>query len=154
MEQPKRPRRPNIRWDTHMRQVLCCLFRFFVRENTKWEEIFSYIFRSHLHERHIDGFVPFATLNTQWVCMRDHGDPVWHHVHMATEFNKDGEWKGIIAEINSTAQILLLQIQEKDADCVDTSRWGSSALNSAARTQRSSPLVVPVSRPRTIFVEG
>lgn len=141
---PKPPRRPNIRWDTHKRQVLCCLYRFFYRDPKVWEEIFSHIFKSHLIERGIAGFVPFQTLNIQWFCMREHGDVVWHHAHIATEFRKDGEWKDIISSINSAARTLRLQIREKDEDSVDISRWRPSSLL-ALRTEQAPPLAAPMS---------
>lgn len=140
----KPPRRPNIRWDTHKRQVLCCLYRFFCRDPKVWEEVFSHIFMSHLIERGIAGFVPFQTLNIQWTHMRDHGDTDWHHVHIATEFNKDGEWKDIIARIKSAARSLRLQIREKDEDSVDTSRWKPPGLL-ALRTEQAPPLAAPMS---------
>ncbi|KAJ5327037.1 hypothetical protein MYU51_008251 [Penicillium brevicompactum] len=145
----KPPRRPNIRWDTHKRQVLCCLYRFFRREPKVWEEVFSHIFMSHLIERGIAGFVPFQTLNIQWTHMRDHGDTDWHHVHIATEFNKGGEWKDIIARIKSAARSLRLQIREKDEDSVDTSRWKPPGLL-ALRTEQAPPLAAPMSSPAII----
>ena len=145
MKVPRSRRRPNIQWDTRKRQVLCCLFRFFCRDNKKWEEIFSHMFRSHLLERGITGFIPFTTLNIQWVNMREHGDSIWHRVHIATDFRKDGEWQDIISSIHSTAQLLHLQIQEKDSDSVDISRWRHPATALTMRNRQAPAPAVPVS---------
>lgn len=138
-------RRRNIQWDTPKRMVLCCLFRLFRRDNRKWEEIFSHMFRSHLTERGITGFIPFTTLNIQWVNMREHGDPIWHRVHIATDFKKDGEWQDTISSIHSAAQALRLEIQEKDEDSVDISRWRHPGTALAARTRQLSSAAVSVS---------
>jgi hypothetical protein len=142
MRRAKPPRRPNIKWNDYMRQVLCCLYRFYFRENKIWEEIFSKIFRSHLNERGIYGFIPFSTLVTQWICMRDHGNLVWYDVHIATRFSRNGEWKGIISKIDSTAQQLWLQIRAKSEDNVDTSLWNRLESTPALPICRSTPSVV------------
>ncbi|OQE42105.1 hypothetical protein PENCOP_c004G04707 [Penicillium coprophilum] len=89
------------------------------------EEIFSYMFRGHLNERGIQGFVPFATLNAQWVWMKNKQDPVWSHVHVNTAFETNGEWKEIITKIESVAKTLRFQLREKTEDDTNTSRWGS-----------------------------
>lgn len=116
MESTKVPKRPTLRWNKCRRQVLCCLFRFFVCSKKQTEEIFSYMFRSHLNDRGIQGFVPFATLNTQWVWMKTRRDPVWSHVHTSTVFDTDEEWKEIIARIKSAAKTLRFELLEKTAD--------------------------------------
>ncbi|KAJ5294372.1 hypothetical protein N7508_009193 [Penicillium antarcticum] len=116
MEAPQGPRRPTLRWEVRMRQVLCCLYRFFVCDKKQVMEIFSYLFRGHLQERGIRGFVPYATLHTQWSWMQNSGDPVWYHVHIATEFKMNAEWSGIIHEIKAAAEILRLRLQERTQD--------------------------------------
>ncbi|KAJ5838467.1 uncharacterized protein N7525_003655 [Penicillium rubens] len=116
MESTKVPKRPTLRWNKCRRQVLCCLFRFFVCSKKQTEEIFSYMFRSHLNDRGIQGFVPFATLNTQWVWMKTRRDPVWSHVHTSTVFDTDEEWKEIIARIKSAAKTLRFELLEKTED--------------------------------------
>jgi hypothetical protein len=88
-------------------------------------EIFSYMFRSHLKERGITGFVPFATLHTQWSWMRNSGDVVWYHVHMDTEFRTDAEWSDIVEKIRVAADILRFCLHEKTQDNIDTSLWRS-----------------------------
>jgi hypothetical protein len=119
METTKFPKRPTLRWDRHKRLVLCCLCRFFVCNKKEIEEIFSYMFRSHLNERGIQGFVPFTTLNTQWVWMKKQRDPVY--VNISTVFEADGEWKEIITKIKSAAKTLRFELSEKMEDDANTS---------------------------------
>ncbi|KAJ5748603.1 uncharacterized protein N7511_010299 [Penicillium nucicola] len=125
MEAPKEPRRPTLKWDVAMRQVLCCLYRFFCCDKKQVMEIFSFMFRGHLQERGIRGFVPYATLHTQWSWMRNSGDVIWYHVHIDTEFNTDGDWREVIQRIKDAAEVLQLRLQERKED-IDTSRWKSS----------------------------
>lgn len=125
MKPPKPPKRSNLRWDQYKRQVLCCLFRFFVRNNKQIEQIFSHIFRAHLRGRGIRDFVPFRTLNTQWVWMRNTGSLDWSHVHIETAFETDGNWREILTTIKSAAHTLKLRLREKTVDNIDTSRWKS-----------------------------
>lgn len=128
METTKFPKRPTLRWDQHKRLVLCCLYRFFVCNKKETEEIFSYIFRGHLNERGIQGFIPFATLNTQWVWMKKKRDPVWSHVHMNTAFEADDEWKEIFTQIKSAAKTLRFEPRERMED--DTNASCQSPLGS------------------------
>ncbi|CRL25158.1 unnamed protein product [Penicillium camemberti] len=128
METTKFPKRPTLRWDQHKRLVLCCLYRFFVCNKKETEEIFSYMFRSHLNERGISGFIPFATLNTQWVWMKKRRDPVWSYVHMNTAFEADREWKEIVTQIKSAAKTLRFELHERMED--DTNTLCQSSLGS------------------------
>jgi hypothetical protein len=137
MKSTKVPKRPTLRWDKYRRQVLCCLYRFFDCNKKQTEEIFSYMFRGHLNDRGIHGFVPFATLHTQWVWMKTRGDPVWSHVHVRTAFDTDGEWKEIIARIKSAAKTLRFELREKTEDDINISRSSSAG----ADDEQSSALV-------------
>lgn len=125
----KASKRPKLRWDQHKREVLCCLHRFFVRDKKQFEEIFSYLFRDHLQNRGIQGFVPFSTLNTQWCFMRNERDPVWCHVHIDTSFETGAEWKEIIETIKSAADILQLPLREVENE-IDTTRERSLGADS------------------------
>lgn len=124
MEPTKFPKRPTMRWDPYKRQVLCCLYRFFTCNKKQTAEIFSYMFRSHLKQRGIQGFVPFATLNTQWIWMRNKRDPVWLRVHINTAFETSGEWGEIITKIKSAAKTLRFELHEKMEDDTHPSRCG------------------------------
>ncbi|KAI3272271.1 hypothetical protein CBS147309_4818 [Penicillium roqueforti] len=124
MEPTKFPKRPTVRWDPYKRQVLCCLYRFFTCNKKQTAEIFSYMFRSHLKQRGIQGFVPFATLNTQWIWMRNKRDPVWLRVHINTAFETSGEWGEIITKIKSAAKTLRFELHEKMEDDTHPSRCG------------------------------
>lgn len=147
MEALKEPRRQKLVWDIHMRQVLCCLYRFFSCDKKQTMEIFSYIFRSHLKERGITGFVPFATLHAQWSWMRDSGDLVWYHVHKDTEFRTDAEWIDIVKKIRAAAKILRFRLHEKTQDDTDPSLWRSPGSYAAwATVFQASVLLVSVSR--------
>ncbi|KAJ6079352.1 hypothetical protein N7467_009105 [Penicillium canescens] len=149
MEAPKEPRRPTLRWDIHMRQVLCCLYRFFSCDKKQTMEIFSYMFRSHLNERGITGFVPFATLHTQWSWMRSSGDVVWYHVHMDTEFSTHAEWTEIVEKIRAAAEVLRFDLCEKTRDGTDTSLWKSRRSYAAWADFHASVLLVSHNMPKT-----
>ncbi|CAG8889575.1 unnamed protein product [Penicillium egyptiacum] len=153
MESTKVPKRPTLRWDRYKRQVLCCLYRFFLCSKKQTEEIFSYMFRSHLNERGIQGFVPFATLNTQWVWMKSKRDPIWSHVHTSTAFDTDGEWKEIITNIKSAAKTLRFELHEKTEDNINISRWspgGSDDERSIASNEPAPMLPHFLSTPKTL----
>jgi hypothetical protein len=110
-------------------------------------EIFSHMFRSHLSERGITGFVPYATLHTQWSWMRSSGDLVWYHVHIDTEFSTHAEWTEIVEKIRAAAKILRFDLREKTRDGTDTSRWKSRRPDAEWVTDfHASVLLVSVSR--------
>jgi hypothetical protein len=130
MRQKKAIKTPRIRWNEYRRQVLCCLYRFFVRDTKQFEEIFSYIFRSHLRERGIQGFISFATLNTQWTWMRNKRHPVWCHVHIDTPFEDRAEWTDIISTIKTTAVTLRIHRLCERTDDTDISLRQSPGVDS------------------------
>ncbi|CAI7576596.1 unnamed protein product [Penicillium glandicola] len=154
MESLKFPKRPTLRWDGYKRQALCCLYRFFVCGKKEIEEIFSYMFRGHLNERGIRGFVPFATLNTQWVWMKNKQDPIWTHVHINTAFETDGEWKEIITKIKCAARTLRFELREKTEDDIDISCWkdlGSDGERSIVSNEAAAPMLThSLSTPKSL----
>ncbi|KGO64980.1 hypothetical protein PITC_041990 [Penicillium italicum] len=109
MKPTKLPKRPTLRWDQHKRQ------------------------------RGIQGFVPFATLNTQWVWMKNRRDPVWSHVHLNTAFETDGEWKVVITKIKSTAETLRFEICERMEDDSNTSHSSPSVSDDERGTTFNEP---------------
>ncbi|CAG8898141.1 unnamed protein product [Penicillium egyptiacum] len=148
MENHNHLKRPKLRWDIPMRQALCCLYRFFRCDRKQKEEIFFSMFRDYLRRRGIHRFVPGRTLDAQWNWMRSTGDLVWSHVHRDTQFNMDGEWKGVIQRIKATAVTLRLPLLEKRADDIDTSQWGKRvATTLGPRPRTESPLQTPQSVP-------
>ncbi|KAJ5774239.1 hypothetical protein N7457_009135 [Penicillium paradoxum] len=142
MQRQRLTKRPKLRWDTSMRQTLCCLYRFFQCGKRQKEEIFFAIFRENLRRRDIRTFVPFGTLHTQWSWMRNTGDLVWARVHKDTEFDVDGEWKNIIQRIKSTAVTLRLSLHEKTEDDIDTTLWGTRVIASGPRRLSSASSIV------------
>ena len=113
------PKKPKLSWDTYQRQVLCCLYRFFECSNDQLSALFSTIFRSHLRQYgYGDSDVPYRTLVSQWYWLRRQNRPVWHHVHVATAFRTDGEWKDIIHRIRMTAFELGILLNEKRFDTI------------------------------------
>lgn len=110
---------PTLSWDTYQRQVLCCLYRFFECTNDQVSVLFSTIFRNHLmHCGFGNKDVPYATLNAQWSWLKCQKRPVWHHVHIDTEFRTDREWKSVVNKIRITAFDLGLRVQEKLFDTI------------------------------------
>ncbi|KAJ5207222.1 hypothetical protein N7491_002148 [Penicillium cf. griseofulvum] len=152
MKPTKSSKRPTVRWDQYKRQVLCCLYRFFICDKKETEEIFSYVFRGHLDERGIQGFVPFATLKTQWTWMKNKQDPVWCHVHINTPSATDPEWKEIISKIKSAAKTLRFQLREKTEDDTNTSHWSSLGSDERNIASNGPVLLLPqtLSTPQTL----
>ncbi|KAJ5617446.1 hypothetical protein N7537_002560 [Penicillium hordei] len=95
------------------------------------------MFRSHLNERGIQGFVPFTTLNTQWVWMKKQRDPVY--VNISTVFEADGEWKEIITKIKSAAKTLRFELSEKMEDDANTSCQSSLGPDNERNTTSNGP---------------
>jgi hypothetical protein len=144
-------KKPKVSWDIYHRQVLCCLYRFFECSHHQLSVLFSTIFRSHLkHCGFGNNNVPYDTLNTQWSWLKTQKRPVWHHVHIGTEFRTDREWREIIHRIRITAFELGLLLQEKLVDTIHISNddfnvndnadeyVASAVLASQAPEQRSS----------------
>ncbi|KAF3392774.1 hypothetical protein F1880_008828 [Penicillium rolfsii] len=113
------PKKPKLSWDTYQQQVLCCLYRFFECSNDQLSALFSTTFRSHLRQYgYGDSDVPYRTLVSQWYWLRRQNRLVWHHVHVATAFRTDGEWKDIIHRIRMTAFELGILLNEKRFDTI------------------------------------
>lgn len=110
---------PKIPWNIYHRQVLCCLYRFFECSHDQLSVVFSTIFRNDL--RHCgfgDQNASYARLHAQWDWLKRQKRPVWHHVHIDTEFRTDREWRDIIHRIRLTAFELGLLLQEKLFDTI------------------------------------
>ncbi|KAJ5369247.1 uncharacterized protein N7496_009007 [Penicillium cataractarum] len=112
-------RNPRLSWNTYHRQVLCCLYRFFECNKDQLSALFSTIFRADLiHCGFGNNDISYVTLNAQWSWLKREKRPVWHHVHIDTEFRTDREWQGIIHKIRITAFELGLRVQEKLFDTI------------------------------------
>ncbi|KAJ5385076.1 hypothetical protein N7517_002987 [Penicillium concentricum] len=147
MENQNPPKKPKLRWDTPMRQALCCIYRFFRCDKKAKEEIFFSMFRDNLRKRGINRFIPDRTLHAQWSWMRNTGDLVWSDVHRDTEFSMDGRWKQIIQRIQSTAVTLRLPLLEKTEDDIDTTQCGmrvTMALGPRAESPPEAPHRMPL----------
>lgn len=126
MGEYKSPKKPKFRWDDHRRQVLCCLYRFFSRDEDDFKRVFSEIFREHLVECGFeDGTIPYRVLYTQWMWMRRVEHPIWCQVHLESAFKSDGKCEDTIQVIKSTANWLGISLVERDHDPVDMSQHNS-----------------------------
>ncbi|KAJ5151358.1 uncharacterized protein N7482_010610 [Penicillium canariense] len=65
--------------------------------------------------------MPYPALNTQWDWMKRTKHPVWYHVHIDTDFRRDGEWGDIIHLIRFTAAQLDIDLPEKISDTITIS---------------------------------
>ena len=112
-----------------MRQVLCCLYRFFVLHREAYERIFSDLFREHLAQHGFQGRIPYRSLHAQWAWMRrteSAACAIWFHVHKNTEFRTDADWQTKVGEIKAAADRLGLRLIEKERDDIDTSNADDS----------------------------
>ncbi|KAH2799541.1 hypothetical protein KXW38_007421 [Aspergillus fumigatus] len=135
-------RRPQVSWNDDKRVFLCCLYKFFERGGTAFEKIFNARYKGDLEDSGFaDGRTSSKTLNTQWVDMKRHGDPIWGRVHKSP-LNQD-DWLPIKNIIIDVAQSLGVPLAEKEIDDIDTSNYRSRAAKSG-RTITSDP-VVPTS---------
>ncbi|KMK57776.1 hypothetical protein Y699_03196 [Aspergillus fumigatus Z5] len=124
-------RRPQVSWNDDKR-----------RDGTAFEKIFNARYKGDLEDSGFaDGRTSSKTLNTQWVDMKRHGDPIWGRVHKSP-LNQD-DWLPIKNIIIDVAQSLGVPLAEKEIDDIDTSNYRSRAAKSG-RTITSDP-VVPTS---------
>ncbi|KAJ5574383.1 uncharacterized protein N7459_008810 [Penicillium hispanicum] len=122
MGQSGTSKRPKIRWDCVKRQVLCCLYRFFVCDEGAFEQIFCEMFRDDLVKCGFGLDNPsYRVLHAQWTWLKRSGSPVWIHVHRETEFRPDADWSSIINSIEAMAWQLGISLVSKDKDDIDTS---------------------------------
>ena len=110
---------PTIQWDCQKRQLLCCLYRFFVRDNSAFESIFSETFRNDLIDRGFGSGNPsYRVLHSQWIWMKSTGNPTWLHVHRDSDF---ADWSHVIAQIEATAIQQQIQLIHKEEDDIGKS---------------------------------
>ncbi|KAH1765533.1 hypothetical protein KXX41_003848 [Aspergillus fumigatus] len=144
-------RRPQVSWNDDKRVFLCCLYKFFERDGTAFEKIFNARYKGDLEDSGFaDGRTSSKTLNTQWVDMKRHGDPIWGRVHKSP-LNQD-DWLPIKNIIIDVAQSLGVPLAEKEIDDIDTSNYRSRAAKSG-RTITSDP-VVPTSISQPLTTHG
>lgn len=126
MMRPKTDSRFKIQWDCELRQLLCCMARFFVLQPLDFESIFSEIYRNQIIPSELVGQVAvtyldvtYELLRSEWLSMRRNDSAVWHHVHTQTSFRRDGEWKRMIHIIQSTADKLQIHIVQRDSEPIE-----------------------------------
>ncbi|KAL4784536.1 hypothetical protein BJX76DRAFT_347671 [Aspergillus varians] len=110
-----------IQWTSEMKIFICCLIKYFEKENSVFQDIFNSRFKKELEECGfgIGNPVKWSTLNTQWVTLRRYGDPIWGDVHLSS-FDSDA-WFPVITIIEETAAFIDVPIVRKTHDSVDTS---------------------------------
>ena len=117
-------RRAQVSWDDEKRIFLCCLYKFFEKDSSAFEEIFSAKYKRDLENSGFtDGRTSHRTLHTQWWDMKRHGDPIWGKVHRSPL--NQGDWLPIKEMIIDVAQFLGISLVEKDKDDIDTSKYRS-----------------------------
>ncbi|KAL4955587.1 hypothetical protein BDW69DRAFT_160492 [Aspergillus filifer] len=112
-----------IRWTTEMRLFLCCLVKHYEKRHDHFEVIFNKSFEAELAESGFNNAiqVKWPRLHSQWVCMRNHGDPIWGDVHKTAL--DPAPWLPILETIERTAASLGLQLTRKVADTIDSSSF-------------------------------
>ncbi|KAF7159374.1 hypothetical protein CNMCM5623_004688 [Aspergillus felis] len=125
---------PKVPWNDEKRIFLCCLYKFFKKNGTAFEEIFNAKYKRDLENSGFtDGRTSSATLRAQWKDMKRLGDPIWGRVHKPPN---EGDWLPIKDKILDIAQSLGVSLIEKEIDDIDTSGY-------RARTARSLRTSVP-----------
>ncbi|KAJ5232279.1 hypothetical protein N7468_005235 [Penicillium chermesinum] len=100
-----------VSWNTPMRQILCCLHRFFDLTKDDMVTLLSEIFGDHLEHN-----LTKAAMCTQWSWMRASIHGVWWHVCIEEDFEKDGIWAAHIEVIRKSAQRLAIEATERKRD--------------------------------------
>lgn len=110
-----------VNWDVLMRQVLCCLHRFFDGSRDDMASLFQAIFN--------DQSISETAFMTQWYWMRSKVHGVWWHVCCEEEFRTDGIWihhinlirRGIhrVNFIRRLQQRPVIKLAEKEKDDTD-----------------------------------
>lgn len=108
------PKKQKMRWDPIKRQLLCCLYRFFECDENQVEEVFSHIFRGHLKESNIGWFVPYDTLQAEWLWMKNGEHIDWIRVHNDAAFEASNDCANILRLIQSAAVSLKLQLRSRN----------------------------------------
>ncbi|KAJ5919792.1 hypothetical protein N7454_009627 [Penicillium verhagenii] len=68
-------------------------------------------------------------LYAQWSWMRNDMNPIWFHVHVDTKFRLNCDWLSRTNDIKKAAQRLGINLQEKGADNIDTTRFKDFDIN-------------------------
>lgn len=109
---------PHVPWTRSKRTLVCCLFRFFYRDEGAFRKVFTSIFQNELS--HFNGDVPFNRLWSQWGDLKRKGDPIWHEIIIETPFPPEGPWLTVVARIKEQAKAIGVSLVEKDEDDIDT----------------------------------
>ncbi|KAJ5172004.1 hypothetical protein N7492_004597 [Penicillium capsulatum] len=116
----KKKKEKRAKWNTSMRHVLCCLFRFFKwdtrADKNAFEMVFGHLFGSHLMKCCNQSSLRFKTIHTQWAWMRLNKHTVWCQVHLDSSFRVDAQWQSVIQRIESAATYLSLTLVPKAHD--------------------------------------
>ncbi|KAL4804777.1 hypothetical protein BDV18DRAFT_161864 [Aspergillus unguis] len=112
---------PRVKWSPDMRVFLCCMLKYFNKDNGLFEAVFNARFGNELRAC---GFGPGRTvewrrLNIQWVDMRRRGDSIWGDVHLS-DFNPQ-PWLEVLWAIEQTAADLNLNLVKKSGDTIEKS---------------------------------
>lgn len=109
---------PQVPWTRSKQTLLCCLYRFFHRDNDAFKKVFTSIFKNDLS--HFNEDVPFSRLSTQWADLKRKGDPIWYEVIIETPFPPEGPWLAVVARIKGQAEAIGVSLVEKDEEDIDT----------------------------------
>ncbi|KAL5361560.1 hypothetical protein BJX96DRAFT_185343 [Aspergillus floccosus] len=117
-----RARRPQVSWGTEQKVYLCCLFRYFEKDLSRYKQVFDLEFQMEIRQWGFTRGVPSSRLDTQWADMRSRGDPIWGYVYLSP-FDMNGRWSSVLERIQIAAQTLGIHLKRKTADDTDISRF-------------------------------
>lgn len=104
-----------------MRIFLCCMMKYYEKDNAVFQSAFNSRFREELEDCGfgVGRVVKWPTLHTQWEDMRRHGDPIWGDVHLSA-FDTE-PWIPVLHEIEQSAATGNIRLVRKVVDNIDTS---------------------------------
>lgn len=143
-------KKAHVQWNRDNQTFLCCLFRYFHRDNETFRKVFVSTYADNL--KYFEHELPFTTLSTQWHALKRHGNPVWSEVHIESPFPAQGPLLELASQIKEKADAIGVLLVEKEVDDIDTSKFYLNPLRRQHRdkpTPFQSPIVTP--SPARIF---
>ncbi|RDW69028.1 uncharacterized protein DSM5745_08788 [Aspergillus mulundensis] len=118
-----RTRAPRLRWSSETRKFLCCLVKYFDKDNSGFQAVFNARFRKELTESGFkeEEFIKWDTLNSQWADMKFKKDSIWKDIHQSD--SSPEAWLPYIKTIEDTAASIGQHLDRKLLISVETSEF-------------------------------
>lgn len=113
-------RGPQVEWGVELKAYLCCLHRYFERDDAHFKKVFDLEFQKDLQEWGFRDSIPWRRARSQLHHMPRHGDLVWEYVFLRP-FDRSGPCQPTIKRIETATQVLGIQLIPKAVDDTDVS---------------------------------